>query len=100
MNPDEIKGCGLDENRLYPLHGSEPSRSEDPDEAGFKNVLVVRNRTPDPEFSTVKYPNPEEKDAFRLGIKLAQEEDVDLVIGTDPDSDRVGVVVRNSAVSM
>ncbi len=67
-------------------------------ETGFKNVLVVKEQElPDSEFSTVKYPNPEEKDAFRLAIELAAKEDVDLIIGTDPDCDRVGVVVRNSA---
>ena len=100
VNPDEIKKAADSMKIVYtPLHGSgtKPVRRI-LDEAGFKNVLVVREQEhPDPEFSTVKSPNPEEKDAFRLGIKLAQEEDVDLVIGTDPDSDRVGVVVRNSA---
>lgn len=64
-------------------------------ENGFKNVLVVKEQElPDSQFSTVKSPNPEERSAFELAIKLASENNVDLIIGTDPDSDRVGVVVR------
>lgn len=65
-------------------------------ETGFDNILIVKEQQdPDPDFSTVKSPNPEEKSAFELAIKMAQKEDVDLIIGTDPDSDRVGVVVKN-----
>ncbi|HEX2946412.1 MAG TPA: phospho-sugar mutase [Clostridia bacterium] len=81
-----------------PLHGSgnKPVRRI-LKETGFKNVIVVpQQELPDPEFSTVKSPNPEEKDAFKLAIELAEKEDVDLIIGTDPDSDRIGVVVRSS----
>jgi phosphoglucomutase len=66
-------------------------------ENGFKNVLVVKEQElPDSQFSTVKSPNPEERSAFELAIKLASENNVDLIIGTDPDSDRVGVVVRKN----
>ncbi len=66
-------------------------------ENGFKNVLVVKEQElPDSQFSTVKSPNPEEKAAFELAIRLADENNVDLIIGTDPDSDRVGVVVRKN----
>lgn len=66
-------------------------------ENGFKNVLVVKEQElPDSQFSTVKSPNPEERSAFELAIKLAGENNVDLIIGTDPDSDRVGVVVRKN----
>lgn len=82
-----------------PLHGSgnKPVRRI-LRETGFKNVIVVpEQELPDPGFSTVKSPNPEEKDAFKLAIELAKKEDVDLIIGTDPDSDRIGVVVRSSA---
>jgi len=81
-----------------PLHGSgnKPVRRI-LKETGFENVFVVKEQElPDPEFRTVKYPNPEEKDAFALAIDLAKKENVDLIIGTDPDCDRVGVVVRNS----
>ncbi len=67
------------------------------EESGFKQVITVKEQElPDPEFSTVKYPNPEERDAFRMAIELASKENADFIIGTDPDCDRVGVVVRNS----
>ncbi|MCX7921459.1 MAG: phospho-sugar mutase [Clostridia bacterium] len=66
-------------------------------ETGFKNVLVVKEQElPDSSFSTVKSPNPEERSAFELAIALAKKEDVDLIIGSDPDCDRVGVVVRTA----
>ena len=51
---------------------------------------------PDYNFSTVQYPNPEDKNAFALALKLANEIDADLIIATDPDADRVGVVVKNN----
>lgn len=81
-----------------PLHGAgnKPVRRI-LEESGFKRVLVVKEQElPDPDFSTVRYPNPEERDAFKLAIELASKENADLIIGTDPDCDRVGVVVRNS----
>ncbi len=81
-----------------PLHGSgnKPVRRI-LKEIGFKNVLVVKDQElPDPEFPTVKYPNPEEADSFRLAIELSDKEDADLIIGTDPDCDRMGVAVRNT----
>lgn len=66
-------------------------------EIGFKNVFVVpEQELPDSEFSTVKYPNPEDKNAFKLAIELAKEKDAHLIIGTDPDCDRVGAVVKDS----
>ena len=66
------------------------------DEVGFKNVLIVKQQElPDPEFSTVKVPNPEDINALSMGIELAKKENADLVIGTDPDCDRVGVAVKN-----
>jgi phosphoglucomutase len=66
-------------------------------EMGFTNVVVVpEQELPDPNFTTVKYPNPEEHDAFTLAIRLAQEKNADVIIGTDPDCDRVGAVVKNS----
>ena len=66
-------------------------------EAGFVNVHVVeQQKTPDSEFSTVKSPNPEEHDALALAISLAKEQDADVVIATDPDSDRLGIAVKES----
>jgi phosphoglucomutase len=65
---------------------------------GFKNILCVPEQMiRDGDFPTVKSPNPEEKAGFALAIEMAKKEDVDLIIGTDPDSDRVGIVVRDSA---
>lgn len=67
------------------------------DEMGYKNVLVVKEQElPDPMFSTVKSPNPEEISAFEIAIKRAEESNAEIIIGTDPDCDRVGLVVRNS----
>ena len=64
---------------------------------GFKNVSVVKEQElPDCKFSTVEYPNPEEKSVFNIAIEMAKENNADLIIGTDPDCDRVGVVVKNS----
>lgn len=64
-------------------------------ETGFKNVIVVKQQeAPDPGFSTVKSPNPEDKECFALAIELAKNTDADLIIGTDPDCDRIGVLVR------
>lgn len=63
--------------------------------AGFADVHVVHEQEmPDGDFSTVKSPNPEEKSALTLGLQLASEIGADIVIGTDPDSDRIGVGVR------
>ncbi|MBS4188712.1 phospho-sugar mutase [Bacillus sp. FJAT-49705] len=64
----------------------------------YKNVYVVKEQElPDPEFSTVKSPNPEEKSAFELAIKVGEEKNADLLIATDPDADRLGIAVRNPA---
>ncbi len=63
---------------------------------GFTNVHVVEEQaTPDGNFPTVVYPNPEEKEAMSIGLRKAQELDADILLGTDPDSDRVGIGVKN-----
>lgn len=63
---------------------------------GIKHVLTVPEQMePDGSFPTTKSPNPEERAALELAIQLAKKEDVDLIVGTDPDCDRVGIVVRN-----
>ncbi len=83
-----------------PFHGTgnKPVR-EVLSRAGHKNVIVVKEQEqPDPMFSTVKSPNPEDKEGFQIAIHdYARKYDVDLIIGTDPDCDRVGIVVKNSA---
>jgi phosphoglucomutase len=100
VNPELTdKNAGSFKIVYTPIHGSgnKPVRRI-LDETGFKNVLVVKEQEqPDPGFSTVKSPNPEEKAAFTIAIELAKKENVDLIIGTDPDCDRVGVVVRNAS---
>ncbi|TKC09617.1 phospho-sugar mutase [Pedobacter frigoris] len=64
---------------------------------GFTNLTLVEEQsTPDGNFPTVVYPNPEEKEALTLALKKAQEIDADLVLATDPDADRVGIAVKNS----
>lgn len=63
---------------------------------GFTNVHIVEEQaTPDGNFPTVVYPNPEEKEAMSIGLRKAQELDADILLGTDPDSDRVGIGVKN-----
>jgi len=63
-------------------------------EQGFKNVHVVpEQEAPDPNFTTLQYPNPEDPKAFTLALKLAKEVNADIIIATDPDSDRMGCAV-------
>lgn len=65
-------------------------------EFGFDNVHVVEEQsTPDGNFPTVVYPNPEEKEAMSIGLAKAKQLDADILLGTDPDSDRVGIGVKN-----
>jgi phosphomannomutase len=64
--------------------------------AGFKNVYTVEEQEkPDGNFPTVKSPNPEEPEALEMATKLAEQKNADIVIGTDPDGDRLGVAVRD-----
>jgi phosphoglucomutase len=65
-------------------------------EYGFDNVHIVEEQaTPDGNFPTVIYPNPEEKETMSIGLAKAKELDADILLGTDPDADRVGVGVKN-----
>ena len=64
--------------------------------AGYKNVTVIEAQaTPDGNFPTVKSPNPEEPEALAMALEKAEEIGADMVVGTDPDSDRLGIAVRN-----
>ncbi|MBO9618422.1 MAG: phospho-sugar mutase [Niabella sp.] len=64
---------------------------------GFKNVTVVEEqKTPDGNFPTVEYPNPEEKETMNIGLQKAKALDADILLGTDPDADRVGIGVKNN----
>ena len=66
------------------------------EQAGYKNVSIVEEQAkPNGDFPTVESPNPEEPEALRMAIDLAKKEQADIVIGTDPDCDRLGVAVRN-----
>ena len=81
-----------------PLHGpgNIPARRV-MKEIGFTHVYVVpEQELPNGDFPTVSYPNPEAKEAFELGLKLAKEKDADLVLATDPDADRLGVYVKDT----
>ena len=67
------------------------------DDLGYKNVTVVAEQEqPDGSFPTVSYPNPEERSVFNIAMEMPEARDVDIIIGTDPDCDRVGVVGRNA----
>lgn len=64
--------------------------------AGYKNVTVIAEQAkPDGDFPTIKSPNPEEPEALSMAVKKAEEIGADMVVGTDPDSDRLGIAVRN-----
>ena len=80
-----------------PLHGAgnEPVQRI-LKEIGFENVYVVKEQEmPDGDFPTVDYPNPEDKNAFKLALALAEEVDADIVLANDPDADRLGVYSKN-----
>ena len=97
IRPDEVKKAEDMVIVYTPLHGTgnKPVRRV-LSEVGFKNVFVVpEQEKPDKNFSTVDYPNPEDPKAFTLAIKLAKEKNAELIVGTDPDADRIGVVVRD-----
>ncbi|HZK56670.1 MAG TPA: phospho-sugar mutase [Clostridia bacterium] len=82
---------------LTPLHGTgRVPVKRVLKEIGFNNIFVVpEQEMPDSEFSTVEYPNPEDKKAFKLAIELAKKKDAHLIMGTDPDCDRVGAIVKD-----
>ncbi len=66
-------------------------------ELGFEQVYVVKEQElPDGDFPTVSYPNPEDKKAFALALKLAEEVDADVVLATDPDADRLGIYAKDT----
>ncbi len=66
-------------------------------ELGFKNVYVVpEQENPDPKFTTLEYPNPEDPKAFTYALALAKEKDADIILATDPDADRLGVYAKDA----
>ena len=98
INPELVREKGDTLKFVYtPFHGTgnKPVRKI-LKRIGFDNVVVVKEQEmPDGRFPTVKSPNPENKEGFKLAIGYAKECGADLIIGTDPDADRVGIIVKN-----
>ena len=94
IHPDVIQAVADDIKIVYtPLcgTGNKPVRRI-LSELGFKNVYVVpEQEKPDPKFTTLDYPNPEDPKAFTYALKLAKEKNADIVLATDPDADRLGI---------
>lgn len=94
IHPEIIKEVADDIKIVYsPFHGTGniPVRRI-LSELGFQHVYVVpEQELPDPDFTTLEYPNPEDPKAFELALKLAREKNADIVLATDPDADRLGI---------
>ncbi|EMC19515.1 phospho-sugar mutase [Streptococcus mutans] len=99
INQKLIDEYGKDMKIVYtPLHGTgEMLARRALAQAGFDSVQVVEAQAvPDPDFSTVKSPNPENQEAFRLAEELGRQVDADVLVATDPDADRLGVEIRQA----
>ncbi|WP_248929398.1 phospho-sugar mutase [Paenibacillus hamazuiensis] len=99
-NRDLVKRMSPDFRIVYtPLHGAGNLSVRAALKAiGFEQVHIVSEQEqPDANFSTVKSPNPEERDAFKLAIEVAKQVNADIIIGTDPDCDRMGAVVKDTS---
>lgn len=99
LNEDIIKKVQDDVRIVYtPLHGAGNIPVQNIlKEMGFEHVYVVpEQEKPDGDFPTVSYPNPEDKNAFKLALELAKKVDADVVIANDPDADRLGVYSKLS----
>ncbi len=98
LNFNERPGIGIDLSIVYtPIHGSGLKHVKNLiDSRGYKLKIVKEQSNFDGTFPTVKYPNPEEESALYLAVKLATKIDADIVLGTDPDADRVGVAVKHN----
>jgi len=97
INQKLVDEDGKDMKLVFtPLHGTGRMLGEKAlRNAGFKNFSVVKEQAvADPEFSTVKFPNPEFPEAFKMAIDLGKKEDADVLIAVDPDADRLGTAVR------
>jgi len=98
LRPEEI---GKSDIKIVfsPLHGTGGTMIPKLfDKLGFKNIIYVQEQLkPDSEFSTVKKPNPEEKEALNMAIQYAKDNGANIVIATDPDADRMGIAVKNSS---
>ena len=99
INQKLIDEYGKDMKIVYtPLHGTgEMLARRALAQAGFDSVQVVESQAvPDPDFSTVKSPNPENQEAFALAEELGRKVDADVLVATDPDADRLGVEIRQA----
>ena len=98
VNPELIKEKGDKITFVYtPFHGTgnKPVRKI-LSKVGFKNVIVVKEQEmPDGDFPTVASPNPENKEGFTIAMQYAKNNGADLIIGTDPDADRVGIIIKD-----
>jgi len=94
-----VKNHGKDLKIIYtPIHGTGniPVRRV-LDELSYKNVAVVKEQElPDGAFPTAPYPNPEDSKVFKLALEMARDFDPDIILGTDPDCDRIGAVVKDN----
>ncbi|PEX10228.1 phosphoglucomutase [Priestia megaterium] len=100
LNRELVQQAGNELKIVFtPLHGSGNNPVREGLKAfGFTNVKVVKEQElPDPDFSTVQSPNPEEHAAFELAIRYGKEINADLLMATDPDADRLGVAVKDSS---
>ncbi len=100
IHPELIQKMAEEITIVYtPLHGTGlVPVTRVLEELGFKRVYVVKEQAdPDPEFTTLEYPNPEDPKAFALAIKLAKEVKADIILATDPDADRLGVYALDKA---
>lgn len=99
IRTDLVKEKASNLNVIYtPIHGSGnvPVRTV-LKELGYSNVKVVKEQeAPDGNFPTASYPNPENPDVFELALKMAKTENPDIIFGTDPDCDRIGLVAKDS----
>ncbi len=97
VNKDAIKEAKDFKVVYTPFHGAgNRSVQRVLRKAGIRDLLVVREQElPDGNFPTVKSPNPENREGFKLAIELAEKENADIIVGTDPDGDRLGAVVKD-----
>lgn len=99
LNPEIVRETGKELKIVYtPFHGTGNTVTKRLlNEIGFQNVYVVPEQAePDGNFPTVDYPNPEDKNAFKMALDLAKKKDADLVLATDPDADRLGVYSKDA----
>jgi len=99
LSKEAVEKCGANLKLVYtPVHGSGyVPVTRILKKLGINATIVEAQTTKDTEFSTVKVPNPEYKETLSMGIALANEINADVVFGTDPDSDRLGVALKNEA---